>query len=306
MPGGVINTGTHPKALWPGVHAWWGLTYNQHAVEYTDLYDVKDSDQAYEEDVGATGFGLAAEKPEGGPVTYDGETQGYIQRYTHFAYALGYKVTYEERRDNKYEQVSMGRAASNAFSIQQTVENLAIALYNNAFNTTVFVHADGQPLISPNHPNVTGGTYSNQLTPGADFQESSLEDVAIQLMGFKNDRGLNISVMPRSLIVPRQMYFNAKRVMTATMQPDTMNNNPNVLRAEGIFPGGVKMNHYLDNPKQWFVRTNVQYGMTMFWRDRPFFDQDNDFDTKNAKAYTYFRCSFGATDPKGIIGIQAP
>jgi len=38
MPG-VINTGSHPKLLWPGIHAIWGQVYNEHATEYTDLYD---------------------------------------------------------------------------------------------------------------------------------------------------------------------------------------------------------------------------------------------------------------------------
>jgi hypothetical protein len=29
---------------------------------------------------------------------------------------------------------------------------------------------------------------------------------------------------------------------------------------------------------------------------------DNDTDTFNAKFYAYFRCSFGAADPRGIFG----
>ena len=75
--GGVINTGTHPKALWPGVHAWWGQMYNEHPVEYPDLFDQLDSGMAYEQDVEVTGFGLAPYKSEGGPGTYDSEIQGW-------------------------------------------------------------------------------------------------------------------------------------------------------------------------------------------------------------------------------------
>ena len=37
MPGGIINTGSHPKLLWPGIHAIWGQIYNEHAEEYSDL-----------------------------------------------------------------------------------------------------------------------------------------------------------------------------------------------------------------------------------------------------------------------------
>jgi len=46
MPGGVINTGSHPKLLWPGIFTIWGQTYDEHAEEYTDLYDVRSSDKA--------------------------------------------------------------------------------------------------------------------------------------------------------------------------------------------------------------------------------------------------------------------
>ena len=64
MAGNTITTGSHPKLLWPGVHAVWGQMYAQHADEYTSLYDIKDSNMAYETDVQVTGFGLAPIKPD--------------------------------------------------------------------------------------------------------------------------------------------------------------------------------------------------------------------------------------------------
>src|SRR2546423_574697 len=136
MPGGVINTGSHPKSLWPGVHDFWGQIFNEHPPEYPDLYDIMDSGMAYEEEVQITGFGLAPVKSEGAPGTYDSEVQGPISRYTHIAYALGYIVTFEELRDNLYEKVSMRRAKANAFSMTQTIENVAAAPYNRAFNSS--------------------------------------------------------------------------------------------------------------------------------------------------------------------------
>jgi hypothetical protein len=306
MAGGVINTGTHPKALWPGVHAWWGQVYAEHQPEYTDLFNVMDSQRAYEEDVQLTGFGLAAVKPEGAPVGYDGEIQGTVSRYTHIAYALGYKVTFEEIRDNLYEQISMRRASANAFSMAQTIENVAAAVYNDAFTGNVFLHADGQVLCSTGHVNTTGGTYSNALSPAADLSEAALEDISIQIMGAQNDRGLLINIMPQSLHVARQEWFNANRILKSVMQPDTLNNNINVLKATNAFPGGIKMNHYFTSAKAWFVRTNCPNGMQMFWRDRIMFDQDNDFDTKNAKAASYMRFSLGNTDPRAIYGSNGP
>ena len=302
----VITTGSHPKALWPGVRAFWGQVYNAHATEYTDLYDVLDSSRAWEEDVQITGFGLAPVKAEGASISYDSETQGPTSRYLHIPYALGYKVTFEELRDNLYETVSMRRSQANAFSINQTIENVGAAIYNDAFTGSVFVNADGQSLCSTAHVNTTGGTYSNALTPAADLSEAALEDMCVLIMGAQNDRGLLINIMPTSLHVARQRWYQANRVLKSVLQPDTASNNINVLKATNAFPGGIKMNHYFTGAHAWFVRTNCMNGMQMFWRDKPMFDQDNDFDSKNAKAATYMRFSVGNTDPRGVFGSNGP
>jgi hypothetical protein len=112
--------------------------------------------------------------------------------------------------------------------------------------------------------------------------------------------------MPRSLHVAPQEWFNAHRILKSVLQPGTANNDINVLRATNAYPGGVKLNHYFTNPNAWFVRTNIPNGMTFFWRQKPTFSQDNDFDTKNAKAATYMRFSVGATDPRAIYGSNGP
>lgn len=306
MPGGVINTGSHPKLLWPGVKAIWGQVYAEHPEEYVDLYDVQDSERAYEEDVGLTGFGLAPIKPEGDSGTYDSELQGYISRYTHLAYSLGYIVTYEELKDNLYMQVAPNRAKANAFSMRQTIETVAAFLYNNAFVSTFFTTGDGVALCSASHVRVSGGTYSNVLTPSADLSETSLEDISIQVMNTLNDRGLNISLMCESLHVSTAEWFNANRIMKSVLQSDSANNNINVLKATNAFPKGIKMNHYFTSPGSWFVRTNCPEGMKMYWRERPSLEMDNDFDTKNAKALSYMRASVGCTDPRGIFGSNRP
>jgi hypothetical protein len=306
MAGGVISTASHPKALWPGVLDWWGQTYAEHTEEFSDLFEVRPSTQAYEEEVQVTGFGIAPVKPEGAPLFYDYEIQGPVQRYTHLAYALGYKVTLEECQDDLYDKVSYGRSESNAFSIRQTLENIAAGVYNDAFTGNVFQYATGQPLCSTVQPNTTGGTFANALSPGADLTEASLEDMCILAMGLPNDRGLLISIMPESLHIARQEFFNAHRIMGAVKQSGNANNDPNILKEIRAFPKGIKMNHYLSAPHSWFVRTNCKNGPKWFWRMRPEFAQDNDYDTKNAKAATVFRASCGNTDPRAVLGSQGP
>src|SRR6185312_7143895 len=176
----LITTGTHPKALWPGIKAWWGRSYAEHTEEYPVLFDKDTSDKAYEEEVEITGFGLAPVKNEGTAIVYDQESQGSVTRYTHVAYASGYIVTYEELRDDLYEVVSKRRAQQLAFSARQTQENIGANVYNRAFNSA-FPIGDGTALINNAHPTLSGANQSNLLTTAADFSETALEDMLIQI-----------------------------------------------------------------------------------------------------------------------------
>lgn len=298
---GVINTGSHPKFLWPGVKAIWGKSYDDHKTEYTDLFDTVTSDKAYEEDVQLVGFGLVPVKAQGAGVTYTSEVQGFTTRYTHVAYALGYIVTHEELKDNLYMEVSSSRAPSLARGFRQTKERVAANVYNRATSGT-YLGGDGVALLSTAHPNTSGGTWSNKLAVDADFSEAALEDLTIQIMQATDDQGLLINLMPKTLHVAPGNFYNVSRVLGSVYEPGTANNDINVLKAVNAIPGGVKLNHYLTDADAWFVRTNVTNGMKYYEREGISFDQDNDFDTMNAKSKGYERYSVGWTDPRGVYG----
>ncbi len=294
---GIITTGNHPKALWPGIKAWWGRVYDEHVTEYTDIFDVESSSRAYEEDVEVTGFGLAPVKAEGAGVSYDSETQSTVSRYTHVAYASGYIVTYEELQDNLYEMVSKRRSQALAFSMRQTKETVGANTLNNGFDSN-FPGGDTKELFATDHGNL-GGDQSNELSTAADLSEASLEDLVIDIMGATNNRGLKISLMPRKLIVPRQLWFEANRIVNSVLQNDTANNAVNVLKATNAIPQGICVNHYLTDTDAWFLKTNAPRGLIGYDREKMSFTTDNDFDTSNAKAKAYERYSFKWTDWRG-------
>ncbi len=297
---GTITSGAHPKALWPGVYDWFGGAYDEHQTEFTDLFDIHTSTQSYEEMVLLTGFGLAPVKPEGDAIRYDTETQGYTKRYTNVAYASGYIVTHEEQADGLYEKVSKRRSGRLAFAFRQTKENVCANVYNRATNSN-FPGGDAKELLATDHPS-KAGDWSNELATAADMSEAAIEDLVIQIGQATNDRGLKISLKSRCLIVPVDLQFEAHRIVRSTLQNDTANNAVNAIRSMGIFPEGVKVNHYFTDTDQWFIRTNARDGMMCFDREIGDFQQDNDFDTSNAKAKKYERFVPGWTDPRGLYG----
>jgi hypothetical protein len=295
---GVITTGNHPKALWPGVHAWFGAKYAEHPVEYTQIFDVREASQRnYEEIVSQTGYGLVPVKTEGEGTKYDSKAQGYTTRFSHVAYSLGYVVTREALADNLYTEVSLGGAEDLAFSLRQTEENVGANVLNRA-HTSGYTGGDGKVLCATDHPLAIGGTWSNMIT-AADFSEASSEDLAIQIMSAVNPRGMKVSIMPQRLIMPVQLVFEAERVLKSQLQNDTANNAINALASKGVFPT-VAVNHYLTDSDAFFVKTNAPRGMTWFDREAVEFKQDVDFDTDNAKAKVYRRFSCGWGDPRGM------
>lgn len=297
---GIITTGSAPKALWPGIHSWWGQNYNEHGQQCLDLFEQRTSDKSYEEVVEIIGFGLAPEKEQGTATQFADWRQGATNRFTNKAYALGFIVTYEEMQDNLYEKLVMQRTARLGFSMRTTREIVHANVYNRAFNSN-FTFGDGKELIATDHP-TDSGDQSNELAVAADLSEASLEDLTIQIMNAKDAAGLQIRLQPRTLHVATQEVYTAERILGSVLQNDTANNAINALRSMSVIPGGFKVNNYFTDADAWFIRTDATDGMITFQREAMDFDEDNDFDTKNMKYKAYERYEPGVGDWRGIYG----
>jgi hypothetical protein len=296
---GIIATGSFPKALWPGVKKWYGQAYDDYQTEYDKLFEKFSSDKAWEEFVGKVGLGLAVVKAEGAPITYDTEQQGFTTRVQHVNYALGFIITNEMIEDDQYMVVGERRAKALARSLRHTKEINAANMYNRAFNTS-YTFGDGKAMLVSDHPNVSGGTWSNILSTAADLSEAALEQASIDIAGFTDDRGLLIAAKPTKLVIPRQLVFEAERILKTSQRVATANNDINALKTMGIIPE-VVVNHFLTDSDAWFIRTDIP-GLAYVERRAASFDQDNDFDTENAKFKASERYSFTCYDPRSVYG----
>jgi len=212
---GVITSSSFAKLLWPGLNSIYGKAYNDYPTEWDKLFEKNTSDRAYEEDLGLSSFGLASVKNEGAPITYDTERQGFTSRYNHVVYALGFIITREIYEDDQYGKVGAQKAKALARSMRQTKEIVGANVYNRAFSGSGYVGGDGKTLIATDHPNVAGGTFSNQIATAADLSEAALEQAVIDIAGFRDDRGLLIAAKPEKLVIPYQLQFEAKRILGA-------------------------------------------------------------------------------------------
>lgn len=297
MAGGVITRSAHPDALWPGVKDWFGLTYGQLEPQWQKLFEKMDSDKFQEYIIEATTFGLAPVKPEGDPIQYDYDQEGYKSTFTHTVYALGYIVTMEELADGKYRIISTRRAANLARSMRWTAEIVHANVFNNGFTTASA--GDGVPIFSASHPTLSGNQ-SNLLT-AADLSETSLEDAVKRAWRLKNNRGDYTGGQTRKLAVSPEEAFNATRILNSVLRPGTANNDINALNAMGVVPE-VVTNFYFTDTDAWFTLTDINDGFISMWRNEPNLEQDNDFDTKNARASSYMRFACGVGDWRGGFG----
>lgn len=292
---GIINTGTHPKALWPGVHSMFGMSYNNRD-QWRDLVTVQTSDKHREEMVQNNGFGLAAIKLEAESVGYDTTSQGGTATALHVVYALGYIVTREAIEDNLYEKLATSRAKALKRAMVETKNTVVANWFNRGFSGSYLVGPNSAAaMFSASHPS-TSGNQSNILGTAADLSEASLEDLVIQANGATDDRGNKVALQVRSLHIPRQLEFEAARILKSINQNDSANNAINALRAMGTFPEGFKVNNFFTDPDAFFIKTDVSDGLTLFQRRELEFTKDNDFGTENALAKATERYSLQIGD----------
>lgn len=301
---GTINTGSYPKALWEGVKSWWDSAAAS-APEYAPMMFRKEmSTKNYEEYAQSVGLGLAVQKPEGQPISFDTMQQGFVTRGTNVAYGLGIITTHEELKDNLYVKLTKGRTEKLRRAFKETKNINATNIYNRAFNSA-YKGGDGVSLLNSAHPNFTSGTWANKLTVDSALSQAAIEDMMILMMQAKDDRGYIEPLMGDRLIVHPNNYFNAERIIKTPKAVGTNNNDINPINTEGLLTGGLVSNPYLTATGPWFITTNCQDGM--IWQERESLDiwEDNDGDTRNFKVGAYERYVFLWGNPRGLYGSNA-
>ena len=289
------------KELLPGLNALFGLEYKRYPEEHKEIYDTESSDRSFEEETKLAGFSAAPVKNEGQAIAYDNAQEAWTARYNHETIAMGFSITEEAMEDNLYDSLSARYTKALARAMAYTKQVKAAAILNNGFNSAV-TYGDGQSLFSTAHPLVSGGTNSNRPATAADLNETSLESAVIQIAAWTDEKGLLIAAKPRKLIVPPALQFVATRLLETNLRVGTADNDINALKNNGSIPEGYTINHWLNDPNAWFLKTDVPNGLKHFVRVAMSTSMDADFDTGNNRYKARERYSFGVSDPLGIYG----
>jgi len=286
--------------LWNTLKDVWANTYNEFAPEWSQIFDDTPGEGPYIRNGGFSGLSYARLKPEGSGISYDDMESTYVAEYQPFVWGLGYKITREAFEDNKYMELGLKKTKALAFSMRQTKEVNHALILDRAFNSA-YPTADGIEMCATNHKLYGGGTFANELSVGADLTEASLEQACIDISKFKDDKGMQIKVMPKLLITSRTNVFNKERILKGYERTGTADRDLNAMKMLGTIPNTM-VNHYLENDDPWFIKTDCPDGLTSYTLRSAEFEDNNEFDTQNFKAAATERYAPGITDVRGIFG----
>ena len=296
----AISRAQLAKELEPGLNALFGLEYDRYDKEHTAIYEEESSDRAFEEEVMLAGFGTAPVKGEGSAITFDDAQETYTARYTMETIALAFSITEEAIEDNLYDRLASRYTRALARSMSQTKQVKAAAVLNNAFSTSYPI-GDGAALCSSSHPSLTGNQ-RNLLSTAADLNETSLEQMLIDIAGLTDERGLKVAVRGMKLLIPKELQFIAERVLNSTLRAGTADNDINAMKAMGMLPEGAYVNHFLTDTDAYFIKTDAPNGFKLFQRTPIRTAMEGDFDTGNMRFKARERYSFGVSDWRGVFG----
>tara|TARA_R100001594_G_scaffold150490_1_gene211902 strand:- start:459 stop:1358 length:900 start_codon:yes stop_codon:yes gene_type:complete len=294
----AMNRAQFAKQLEPGLNTLFGLEYKQYPEQWRSAFDYNTSKKAFEEDVLLEGFGAAPSKSEGGGVSYDVAAEAWTSRYDHTTYAIAFSITEEAVEDGLYGSIANRYVKASARSMAHTKEITAANVLNNGFDSG-YTGGDGKELLATDHP-TRSGNQSNELATAADFNETSLEQLLINISDMKDERNIPIAASGQALIIPTALAFEADRVLNSPGRSGTADNDLNAV--SGVLPGGIIVMQRLTDTDAFFIKTDVPDGLKMFQRRSMKKGMEPDFETGNMRYKCSERYSFGWTDWRGIFG----
>lgn len=303
-----LNDGTTSssfgKLLEPGLRKIFFETYAEVPEQFSKIFKVNTSKKAKETDFGLGAFGDWTQRAnEFSEVSYGTLDTGYEKVYKHDAFTKGFMIGRELYDDEQYRQIAKFPKAM-ARAGRAFVEKKAHETLYNAFDGTNHAIFDGKALFAKNHPLVNSASTGCNLMTG-NLNDTNLKDALKMMRETVDEAGNLISSSAKKLIVPPSLEFVAKEIVNSSQKAGTDLNDINTVKGSlqvvvddylGAAAGG--------SDSAWYIVDPTICELNFFWRVKPEFKWEEDFDTFAAKYRGYMRFSYGASDWRGICGSQ--
>jgi phage major head subunit gpT-like protein len=274
--------------------------YSEEPQVMPEVFNVVSSTRDSETDSATTGFGMLIETSELGALDYEDPVKMYKTVYSHKKYTKGFKVSKELMEDDQHNVIARLPKLL-AKSTVRTTEYFAASVLNNGFSTSYTSYGDGNPLLSTSHDRADGGTaQSNASSTGITLSETNLETGRLALEKVLDDKGQIVTFQADKLIIPVDLRKTAQILTQSTLRPGTANNDVNIF--EGVFK--IVPWRYLTSSTAWFLQDSSEHLLNFFWRVKPEFKSDYNFDADAALYKVRIRFSTGWSDWRGFWGSK--
>jgi hypothetical protein len=274
--------------------------YDQEPQMMPLIFNVLTTDRDSEIHSATTAFGRLIQGSELGALDYEDPLKMYRTTYTPLKYQLGFKVSQELLEDDQHNIIRQMPGAL-AKTVVYSTEDIGADVFNNGFSTSYTSYGDGKPLFSTAHTRVDGGSnQSNAHTSSVTLGDTNLEVGRLALEKALNDKGQIVNFKADTLIIPVDLRKTAMVLTQSSLRPGTANNDVNIY--EGVFK--VLAWRYITSTTAWFLADSSNHQLNWFWRVRPEFKNDYNFDADAALYKVRIRCAVGWSDWRGIWGSQ--
>ena len=294
------------KLLEPGFRKIFFETYDELPEQYSKIYNIESSTKAQEKDWGMGAFG-DWEKRESQFDTVDYKTlsSGLERTYIHEAFTQGFMVTREMYDDEEYRQLEkLPRAMARAGRAK--VEKDAMEPLINGFDEANHPIYDGKALFADDHPLLDSNDTGDNLVTG-ELIDENLKSALQKMRETPDEAGNLVQFKATKLIIPPALEDTAVRVTKSEKIAGTELNDTNqYLNGYGL---QIEVMDYLGeaaggSDSHWFLQDGNKHELNFFWRKKPEFKWEEDFDTFVAKYRGYMRYSYGVSDWRGLVGSE--
>lgn len=299
--------------LEPGLRKIFFETYDEIPEQYSKIYNMHTSKKAAEYDFGMGAFGDWEKRAsQVDSVSYKTLSPGLKRTYVHDAFTQGFGITREMFDDDQYREMEK-MAKAMARSGRAKVEKDAMKPLINGFNKAQHPIYDGEALFSVAHPLLEMDYVATPSAPkGKNLVTGPLNDAnlknALKMMRETLDEvGNLIQIRATKLIVPPALEDTAIRVLKSEQQSGGQLNDTNkFLNGYGL---QIEVMDYLSlasggSDTHWFLQSTGNHELNFFWRVKPEFKWEEDFDTFVEKYRGYMRYSYGVSDWRGLVASQ--
>jgi hypothetical protein len=304
MSTSIITAADLPAYLIPGMRSS-TISYLYYQNEYKNIFTILPTIKNTEVDVQSVPLSAAAQFSEGSEMP-TGDMKQYLTTYSKmFQYGVGFIITSISIEDNLYPDEFPKGLLGIKENLNIVKEQEAISVFDNGFSTAdpQYTLADGQSYFSQSHP-VVGGAVSNTLT-NSQLNETVAEDLIKVIQSFKDNANLQRKFEAKRYLVGIDNQFAAEILTGSAYSPNDTTNAINPLTYGEYLQGGFILSHYMTNPKNFFMLTNLREGVVLYERKPLSIQMTTDQSNLNLGVYGSERYRFNVIDFRSAAGVQS-